>query len=175
MSKRLTTQTKLKRLRSEGYSRKQLARSFGVSVSSVGRAERGAKGTTISAQTDQFYKLGKRAKSAVVSGSASLPSAKLPVPPKAKKPEPTKEQPRVDPIRKAEGHLSQLDGDSKVVIYINVKGTGRGATLGAHGGIYVSTILEAPSVGDFFAAQAGDQGYEIEWEDVTSIVIEEYY
>lgn len=176
MAKKLSTQTKLKRLRAEGYSRKDLARSFGVSVSAIGRAERGqSSGKTIEAQANQFYKLGKRAKSSVVSGSASLPSAKPAPAPKAKKPEPVKEQPRVDPVRKAEGHLSQLDGDSKVVIYINVKGVGRGATLGAHGGIYVDTILGAPSVGDFLAAQAGDQGYKIDWDDVTSIVIEEYY
>ena len=176
MGKKLSTQEKIRRARAEGYSRKQLAKAFGVSVSAIGRAERGDnKRDTLKAQADQFYKLGKRGKSSVVSGASSLPSAKPPAPPKAKKAEAVKEPVRVDPIRKAEGHLSQLDGDSKVVIYINVKGVGKGATLGAHGGIYVSTILDAPSVADFIYAQSGDQGYKISWDDVTSIIIEEYY
>lgn len=175
MGKKLSTQTKIKRARAEGYSRKDLARSFGVSVSTVGRAERGAKGTTIGAQVDQFYKLGKRAKAAVVSGSASLPSAK---PAPARKGETVLEKVEtvvLSPVEKFESKLSNLYDNDKIVIYVNVRGTGKSVTLGAHGGIKVSTILSAPSVGDFLAAQGGDQGYEIDWDDVVSIGYEEYY
>jgi transcriptional regulator with XRE-family HTH domain len=176
MAKKLSTQSKIKRLRAEGYSRKDLARSFGVSVSAIGRAERGqSSGKTIEAQANQFYKLGKRAKSAVVSGSVSLPSAK-PAPAAKGAPAPTKiEAPLLSPIEKFEGKLNNLFDNDKIVIYINVKGTGKSVTLGAHGGIKVSTILAAPSVGDFLAAQGGDQGYEIDWDDVVSINYEEYY
>jgi len=173
MGKKLSTQDKLKRARAEGYSRRDLARSFGVSVSTVGRAERGAKGTTIGAQVDQFFKLGKRAKAAVISGSTSLPSAK---PAPAPKVAPAKEESRkLTPIEKAEAKLNDFYDNDKVVVYINVKGTGKSVTLGAHGGITVGAILRAPSVGEFLAAQAGDQGYEIDWDDVVSIVFEEYY
>jgi len=175
MAKRLTTQDKIKRARAEGYSRKQLASAFGVSVSAVGRAERGqSSGKTIEAQASQFYKLGKRAKAAVVSGSASLPSAKpAPAAPKAA---PVKEEVRkLSPVEKFEAKLNNLFDNDKIVIYINVKGTGKSVTLGAHGGIKVGTILRAPSVGDFLAVQGGDQGYEIDWDDVVSVEYEEYY
>jgi transcriptional regulator with XRE-family HTH domain len=174
MAKKLSTQTKIKRARAEGYSRKQLAKAFGVSVSSVGRAERGqSSGKTIEVQASEFFKLGKRAKAAVVSGSASLPSAKPAPAPKAA---PVKEEARkLSPIERFESRFNNLYDNDKIVIYVNVKGTGKSVTLGAHGGINVSTILRAPSVGDFLAAQGGDQGYEIDWDDVVSIEYEEYY
>jgi transcriptional regulator with XRE-family HTH domain len=174
MGKRLTTQDKIKRARAEGYSRKQLASAFGVSVSSIGRAERGqSSGKTIEAQASQFFKLGKRAKANVVSGQTSLPSAKPAPAPKAA---PAKEEARkLSPIEKFESKLNNLFDNDRIVIYINVKGTGKSVTLGAHGGITVGTILRAPSVGDFLAAQGGDQGYEIDWDGVVSINYEEYY
>lgn len=176
MGKRLTTQERLKRARAEGYSRKELAKAFGVSVSTVGRAERGKGGASIEAAAREFYGLRKGAKANVISGSASLSSAKPPAPPKAKKAEKAREPEVVlSPVEKFESKLNNLFDNDKVVIYINVKGTGKSVTLGAHGGIKVSTILAAPSVGDFLAAQGGDQGYEIDWDDVVSIVPEEYY
>lgn len=176
MAKKLSTQTKLKRLRAEGYSRKQLAQAFGVSVSAIGRAERGqSSGETIKAQVDQFYKLGKRAKASVVSGSASLPSAKSVLAPKAKAEKIKAPKILLSPVEKFEAKLNSLFDNDRVVIYVNVKGTGKSVTLGAHGGIKVSTILAAPSTGDFLAVQGGDQGYEIDWDDVVSIIAEEYY
>jgi transcriptional regulator with XRE-family HTH domain len=176
MGKRLTNQTKLKRLRDAGFSRKELAQAFGVSVSAIGRAERGqTSGDTFGAAIGEFFGLRKRARANVVSGSVSLPSAK-PAPAAKGAPAPAKiEAPLLSPIEKFESKLNNLFDDDKIVIYINVKGTGKSVTLGAHGGIKVSTILAAPSVGEFLAAQAGDQGYEIDWDDVVSINYEEYY
>lgn len=81
-------------------------------------------------------------------------------------------------IDRAEATLNRLfekGGNDKVVVYINAKGTGRSVTLGAHGGIRISSILNSPSIGDFLAVQASGQGYEIDWSDVFSIEFEEYY
>jgi Helix-turn-helix. len=173
MGKRLTTQQRIRRARAEGFSRKDLAKAYGVSISTVGRAERGqTSGASIEAASREFFGLGKRAKSNVVSGAVSLPSAKLP---KGETLLEKVETVVLSPIEKFESKMNNLFDNDKIVIYINVKGTGKSVTLGAHGGIKVSTILSAPSVGDFLAAQGGDQGYEIDWDDVVSINYEEYY
>jgi len=175
MAKKLSTQTKLKRLRAEGYSRKDLARSFGVSVSSIGRAERGAKGTTIGAQVDQFFKLSKRAKANVVSGQVSLPSAK-PAPVKASK----KEQaapPIVSPLTRAEGQLSQLDGDTMVMVQMTMA-DGKVRVFYAKGGIEASDIKG--NLEDALDDQAARQGRNhslrsmIDWGEVRSIDVFEY-
>jgi len=167
MARRLTTQQRIKRARAEGFSRKQLASAFGVSVSTIGRAERGAKRTTIEAQAAQFYKLGKRAKQSVVSGRASLPSAK---------PRRVKEvfSPVVSPLVRAEGQLSQM-GDSKVVVHITSKTTGQSRTLFARGGIDADDIagdlrraVESQTERQYHA------GGGVDWDDVTDITIEEY-
>ena len=174
MGKRLSIQTKLKRLRAEGYSRKDLARSFGASVSSVGRAERGAKGTTIGAQVDQFYKLGKRAKQNVVSGQVALPSAKP-----ALAAAPKKEQAPlvVSPIDRAEGQLSQLDGDTIVIVQMEMN-DGKIRVFFAKGGIEVWRI--AGRLQDALEDQAARQGRNhslrsmIDWGEVKSIDVFEY-
>jgi hypothetical protein len=146
---------------------------FGVSVSSVGRAERGeTKGGTIAAPAREFFNLGKRAKANVVSGQYVLPSAK---PPKGETFIEKVEKVVLSPIEKAEAKLNNFYDNDKVVIYVNVKGSGRSVVLGSRGGIKVGTILGAPSLEDFLGAQGGDQGYEIDWDDVASINFEEYY
>jgi transcriptional regulator with XRE-family HTH domain len=174
MAKRLTTQDKIKRARAEGYSRKQLAKAFGVSVSSIGRAERGqTSGATIKAQAEQFYKLGKRAKASVVSGSASLPSAK-PAPKTA--PKKTKEAPAlkiVSPLERAEGKLAALDGDTMVVVQVTLKSDGMTSVLFARGGIEVSEIRGnlKESIEEQFGRQYRN---DFDWDDVVDIKIEEY-
>lgn len=78
-------------------------------------------------------------------------------------------------LRKAERDLLKADkkGKDRVVIYINGK---QGATLGAHSGIAVHQILNAPSIEEFFNVQAGRQKYgAIDWDIIESIVFEEYY
>lgn len=140
MGKRLSTQTQIKRLRDAGYSRKELARIFNTSVSSVGRAERGAKGTTIAAPVREFFGLGKRARQNVASGAVSLPSAKPARPKKAKETGEVFGPVFISPLRRAEGKLSQLDGDTMVVVHITNAKTGKSRTLFARGGIEVDTI-----------------------------------
>ena|SRR5262250_1065263 len=174
MGRKLSIQTKLKRLRAEGYSRKDLARSFGVSVSSVGRAERGAKGTTIGAQVGQFYKLTKRAKQNVISGQVALPSAK-PAPVKA----PAKETAPlvVSPLARAEGQLSQLDGDTMVMVQMTMT-DGKVRVFYAKGGIEASDIKG--NLEDALDDQAARQGRNhslrsmIDWGEVRSIDVFEY-
>lgn len=173
MARRLTTQDKIKRARAEGYSRKQLANAFGVSVSAIGRAERGQTlGDTIKAQVDQFAKLGKRAKSSIVSGKSSLPSAK---PKAAPRPKRVKEviPVIVTPLERAAGALTQFDSDSKVVVYVKMSdGTTR--VLYARGGIEVAEIGDLRAAID---AQEGRQyggGKSYDWDDVVDITIEEY-
>lgn len=185
MAKRLTTQDKIKRLRSQGFSRKELAQSFGVSVSAIGRAERGqTSGDTIKAQVDQFSKLGKRAKSSVVSGSASLPSAKTPRPAKPRKAKEAPPAPELKPyeiaLAKAEGYLSGLDGDEMVVVGLTfLDGTTR--WFFTRGGIEASEIRG--NLRDAIDRQADRQGRGnqksisdplIDWNDVVDIKIEEY-
>jgi transcriptional regulator with XRE-family HTH domain len=171
MAKKLSTRTVIKRLRSEGYSRKALAGMFGVSVSSIGRAERGeTSGGTVAAPAREFYGLGKRAKANVVSGSIPLPSAKPKPAPKA---ETIIEKVVLSPFEKTELKLKEMYDNDKVVFYIHLKG--KTIPLGAHGGIKVSTVLKAPSLEDFLAVQGGDQGYKIDWSEVVSIDHEEYY
>jgi len=175
MGKKLSTQTKLKRLRAEGYSRKDLARSFGVSVSSIGRAERGAKGTTVGAQVDQFYKLGKRAKQNVVSGQVALPSAK---PAPAPKPKKEAVAPAiVSPLARAEGQLSQLDGDTMVMVQMTMFDN-KVRAFYVKGGVEVSDIRG--DLKDALDTQAARQGRNhslrsmIVWDEVKSIDVFEY-
>lgn len=173
MGKRLSTQDKLKRARAEGYSRKELAKAYGVSVSTVGRAERGRK-TSIDAVVREFHGLGKRAKANVISGLTSLPSAKPPAPPKAPKAEKAKEAEIIlSPIEKAEEKLKEMFDNDKVVFYVHLPN--KTIPLGAHGGIKVGTVFKAPSLEDFLAVQGGDQGYKIDWSQVVSVTFEEYY
>jgi len=184
VAKRLSAQTKLKRLRAEGYSRKELARSFGVSVSSIGRAERGdSSGATIEAQTNQFYKLGKRAKANVVSGQVALPSAK-PAPEKEtpkKAPKKEKALPEfVDPFTRAEGHLSVLPGDMMVVVtMIFLDDSAR--VFWSRGGIEVSKIrgrLKAALREQGLRQGRGNEGSisdpEIDFDQIKSIEIDEH-
>lgn len=182
MAKRLTTQDRIKRARAEGYSRKQLAQAFGVSVSAVGRAERGqTSGATIKAQAEQFFKLGKRAKSNVASGSASLPSAKPKGAPRPKKIKAAPAAARiVTPLERAEGKLSQFDSDSQVVVTIQFS-NGKRRTFYATGGIEAGEIKGrlASALNDQASHQGrGNQGGisdpDIDWDDVVDIDIEEY-
>ena len=179
MGKKLSTQTKLKRLRAEGYSRKELAKAFGVSVSSIGRAERGAKGTTIEAQVSQFYKLGKRARANVISGQAALPSAK----PAPEKKEPKKEKALpeyVDAFTRAEGHLSVLPGDMTVVVtVIFLDDSAR--VFWPRGGIEVSKIrgrLKAALREQGLRQGRGNEGSisdpKIDFDQIKSIEVKEY-
>lgn len=164
-------QDKIKRARAAGYSRKDLAQSFGVSVSAIGRAERGeTSGASIEAQATQFYKLGKKAKASVASGRASLPSAKLPRPSRVK--EIVAEI--VSPLRRAEGKISTLDKDAQVVVQVTMKGTGKSRTLYAHGGVWVGQIkydLES-SIASQYGIQYNDD--EFDWADVVDIDVQEY-
>jgi|SRR5262245_12765012 len=170
MAKKLSTQAKLKRLRAEGYSRKELARSFGVSVSAVGRAERGqTKGETFKAQADQFFKLGKRARLNVVKGATSLPSAPAPKTQAARR---VRFPVVVTPLQKAEGALKQW-GDASVVVNVVYKDRSK-RVFYARGGIDADTIR-----GDLKGAldgQADRQGYNdgLDWGNVMDIEIEEY-
>jgi transcriptional regulator with XRE-family HTH domain len=183
MAKKLTTQQRIQRARAEGFSRKQLASAFGVSVSAIGRAERGqSSGATVEKQAAQFSRLGKRSKASVVSGQVSLPSA--PQKRATGKRRAKEAAPRIldSPLERAKGQLSFLRkaGVEKVMIHITSKKTGRSRTLFAHGGV------DSGSLGGFsgglagaIAGQGGSQydddtdWYDYSWMD--SIDVEEYY
>jgi len=171
MSKKLSNQTKLKRARDAGHSRKDLARAFGVSVSAIGRAERGqTSGKTFQAQIDQFTKLGKRAKESVVKGATSLPSAPAPKTQTARRGR-ERIPVIVTPLQKARGDLSELDKDTKVVVYVE---TADGTThvLYARGGIEVDDMGDLE---DAIAEQTGRQYREsVDWGDIVDIRVEEY-
>lgn len=177
MPKKLTPQAKAQRLHAQGFSDRQIARATGFSPSSVGRVRRGQQsGEKIAAPLSEFFKLGKRAKETVVSGAIPLPSAKPARPSKVRE----VIAKIVSPLRRAEGKISQLDGDAMVVIQITSKSTGKSRTLFARGGIEVRDIR-----GDLrgaIEAQAERQGgnrnsespREIDWDDVVDIDVQEY-
>lgn len=180
MGKRLTPQAKAQRLHAQGFSDRQIAKATGYSASSVGRIRRGQQsGEKISAPLGEFFKLGKRAKETVVSGAIPLPSAK-PAPAPKGRVRAAVEKAVISPLRRAEGHISQLDGDTMVVVQITSRSTGKSRTLFARGGIEVREIR-----GDLkgaLTAQAQRQGGnvdsisdpKIDWDDVVDISIEEY-
>ena len=190
---RLTTQAKINRLHSQGYSYNQIASVTGFSKSSVGRIARGQQsGERIAPAINEFYGLGKRAKGNVVSGAIPLPSAKPPSPAPAQRAVKGK-HPNAAKIAKALKALLKLDkkGVDKVVVYINVPGAGKSLTLGAHGGLSINMILGAGSLHEFLQEQAKRQGYPLkllpedeesrpgdeDWEEVDlidSIEFEEY-
>lgn len=191
---KLTTQAKIKRLHSQGFSDRQIASVTGYSKSSVGRIRRGEQsGAKITPAVNEFFGLGKRAKQNVVSGAIPLPSAKPPAPAPARRPAKGK-HPNAPKIAKAMKALLKLDakGVDKVVVYINVPGSGKSLTLGAHGGLSINTILSAPSLHAFLEEQALRQGYPLkllpddeeskpgdeDWEEtdlIDSIEFEEYH
>lgn len=168
---KLTNQAKIKRLRDQGYTRRDIARATGSSVSAVGRAERGqTKGESFAAPLSEFFKLGKRAKSNVVSGSISLPSAK-----------PARETKRksvvdyvVTPLERAAGQLVVQDSDAALVVQITMKGTGKSKTLFARGG--TSKAHLQGNLRGVISKQYSSQynGDSLDWDDVISIDIEEY-
>lgn len=173
MAKRLTTQARIKRARAEGFSRKQLAQAFGVSVSAVGRAERGqTSGATIEAQAKQFFGLGKRAKANIVSGSIPLPSAKLKSAPRSKGGKAPAVR-IVSPLEKAEGYLSQLSGDAMVLVRVMTSDRSVRVYY-ARGGIEASEIKG--NLYDSIESQTDRQysGDGLDWADVVDITIEEY-
>lgn len=177
MAKRLSAQERVDRLKGEGLSNAAIGKVIGRSASTVGRIHRGqSSGEKALPALRDFSKAGKRAKTEIIEGKRAVPH-KLPPAPQVKRAAPPKPEPPPlkSPLAKAERQIANFFDTDKVVVYINVKGTGKSVTLGAHGGIKVSTILAAPSVGDFLAAQAGDQGYDIDWDDVISIEFEEFY
>lgn len=141
MGKRLTTQTKLKRARESGYSRRDLARMFGVSVSTVGRAERGDKaaGASIAEAASAFYKGGKTQRKMYASGAVALPGAKEPVKraPKAEAPPPAPEI--FDPFEEAEKKLARFGNATRVVVTVNYM-DGASRVFYARGGIEAGKI-----------------------------------
>lgn len=116
-----------------------------------------------------------------------------PPPPSKGRPPKASKHPNAKIIAKAQKRLLKLDkrGVDKVVIYINLPGSGKSMTLGAHGGISIDLILSARSLKDFLEEQAAIQKYLLkllpedeesepgdeDWEDVDlidSIEFEEY-
>lgn len=171
---RLSNQAKIKRLRSQGYSRADIARVTGSSVSAVGRAERGqTKGDSFSAPLSEFFKLRKKAKASAVKGEISLPSAK-PARPSKSKSVVEKIVEIVSPLRRAEGKASELDGDSMVVVQVTLKGTGKSKTLFARGGIWIGQIKY--DLKGAISKQYGIQynGDPLNWDDVIDIDVQEY-
>ena len=84
---------------------------------------------------------------------------------------------RKDPLARAERKLDKLDGTDRYLIHVQSKKTGRSFTLCRKGGVSPDTIRSAPSLDAFISAQAGNQGYEtdFDWSDVVEIEFEEYY
>ena len=169
---RLSNQAKIKRLRGAGYSRKDIARVTGSSVSAIGRAERGqTKGDSFSAPLGEFFKLGKRAKANVVKGSVSLPSAL-----------PRRTQPArrgkgaievASPLRRAEGKLSRFDRDTMVIVNVDFKDGSR-SVLYSRGGIEAGDIEDLESAIESQEVRQYREKSSIDWDDVADIVIEEY-
>lgn len=114
-------------------------------------------------------------------------------PPSKGRPAPVSKHPNTKKLAKAQKKLLKLDkrGVDKVVIYINVPGSGKSITLGANGGISINEILKASSLKDFLEEQAERQRYSLkvlpedvesqpgdeDWEStdiIDSIEIEEY-
>lgn len=152
---RLTTQAKINRLHDQGFSYSQIASVTGFSKSSVGRIARGQQsGERIAPAINEFFGLGKRAKSNVVSGAIPLPSAKPPAQRAVKG-----KHPNAPKIAKAMKALLKLDkkGVDKVVIYLNLPGAGQSMTLGANGGVSINEILAARSLKDFIEQQSERQ------------------
>jgi len=173
VARKLSTRAQIKRLRDAGFSRKDIARVTGSSVSAVGRAERGqTSGASIATPVREFFGLGKRARQNVASGAISLPSAKPKAVPKGEG-RGLAEKPVKSPLMRAEGHLAALDGDSMVVVRVTASdGTTR--VFYARGGIEADRIR-----GDLRGAiesQTDRQynGDDLDWADVMDITIEEY-
>jgi len=172
MGKRLTTQAKITRLHNQGFSDSQIANVTGFSKSSVGRIRRGQQsGEKIAPAVNEFFKLGKRARQNVASGSVPLPSAK---PATAIRMKPSIVERIVSPLERAEGQLSVQDKDAMVVIQVTMKGTGKSRTLFAHGGVWRDQIQG--NLRGAISKQYGIQyrGGDLDWDDVVSIDIEEY-
>lgn len=177
MPKRLTPQAKAQRLHDQGFSDRQIAKATGYSASSVGRIRRGQQsGEKIAAPLNEFFKLGKRAKANVVSGVIPLPSAK-PAPAKAKPSIVERVVEFISPMRRAEGKISQYDADTKVVVQLTNKQTGKSRTLFARGGIEAGEI--SGNFGSAIAAQ-GESQYgdddDVDYADydIWDIDIDEY-
>ncbi len=170
MAKKLTTQQWLRRAIEGGRETvKTLAGKLGRSPSTVRDILSGRRPGENLRESARDLAKGKRAYTPPPPVKVPKPKA-APIPPPKPEPPPLK-----SPMAKAEAQLAKFFDTDKVVVYINVKGTGRSVTLGAHGGITAGTILGAPSLADFLAAQGASQGYEIDWDDVVSIELEEFY
>lgn len=115
-------------------------------------------------------------------------------PPPVRRPSKVGKHPNAAKVAKAEKQLRKLSdrGVDKVVIYVNLPGSGKSLTLGANGGISVDLIMNAGSLKEFLEEQAARQKYSLkvlpddegsrpgdeDWEDVDlidSIEFEEYY
>lgn len=179
MGKRLTTQAKISRLHSQGYSDRQIANVTGFSKSSVGRIRRGQQsGEKIAPAISEFFKLGKRAKESVASGAIPLPSAK---PATAIRMQRKVAERPISPLKRAKGKLSQYSADTKVVVQMTSKETGKSRTLFAHGGIEAGDLRGySGGFGAAIAAQVDSQYGEdedpIDYDDydMWDIDIEEY-
>lgn len=106
---------------------------------------------------------------------------------------PKGKHPNAVKLAKAQKQLLKLSdrGVDKVVIYVNMPGSGKSLTLGAHGGLSVDMILSADSLKSFLEEQAARQKYRLkvlpedeesepgseDWDDtdlIDSIEFEEY-
>lgn len=176
MAKRLTTRAKISRLHDQGFSDRKIADVTGFSPSSVGRIRRGQQsGEKIAPAVSEFFKLGKRARANVAEGTIPLPSAK---PATAIKMKRKIAERFVSPMDRAKGKLTQYSADTKVVVQLTNKETGKSRTLFAHGGIEAGEI----GGGGFSSAIAaqGESQYgdddEVDYADydMWDIDIEEY-
>ncbi len=114
-------------------------------------------------------------------------------PPPARRPPKLSKHPNAKKIARALKSLLKKDkrGVDKVVIYINMPGSGKSLTLGAHGGIPINEILKAKDLKTFLEEQAERQKYKLkllpeddesepgseDWDDtdlIDSIEFEEY-
>lgn len=178
MAKRLSPRERVGRLKAEGLSNAAIGKAIGRSASTVGRIARGqSSGAKVLGALREFGGLGKRAKAATIEGKRQLSHKPAPAPQRRAAPKPKAEPARVSPMDRADGQLTTLDkaGVDKVMVHLTSGKTGRSITLGAKGGINVDAIRRAPSLGDFLAVQGGRQQYEIDWDDVVDIDIEEFY
>lgn len=171
---KLSTRVKLSRLHNQGFSDQKIANVTGFSKSSVGRIRRGQQsGEKIAPAVNEFFKLGKKAKANVVSGSISLPSAKPAQASKATK-EKAYTAETVSPLRRAEGQVSELPKDAQVVVLVTSKRTGKSYSLFARGGIWIGQIKY--NLKEAITSQYGIQynGEGLDWDSVIDIDVQEY-
>lgn len=81
MPKKLSPQTRVRRMMAEGLTQQKIGDVIGLSKTQVSRIARGlTSGASVEEALRQFGKLGKRAKAAVVEGAVELPAKRQPKP-----------------------------------------------------------------------------------------------